>query len=204
MTTSRTALRDPAWRYIERDTTQDMRAADWAIIEPQRAQYMRDVRADHALRLLEIMREDGSFGYQISMYRHCIQSATLALRDGRDEEYVVMSLLHDVGFTACTSSHGPFAARLMGPYISEANFWLLEHHQLFQDFHCHELEGCDRMAREKYRGHPHFVATAEFVAHYDQNAIAVNIVETSIDVFVPMVRRIFSRAPRSIPLLEQP
>ena len=33
----------------------------------------------------------------MSRYEHSLQSATRALRDGRDEEYVVAALLHDIG-----------------------------------------------------------------------------------------------------------
>ena len=36
-------------------------------------------------------------GYQVSRYEHSLQGATRAYRDGRDEEYVVATLLHDIG-----------------------------------------------------------------------------------------------------------
>src|ERR1700744_2187083 len=50
-------------------------------------------------RLLAAVQElQNSFsGYQVPRYEHSLQSATRALRHGRDEEYVVMALLHDIG-----------------------------------------------------------------------------------------------------------
>lgn len=202
MPEARTPLYDPSWRYVDHTVTDRMRGADWEMLNRQRAAFYSENQAKHAMRLLEIHRDDPAFGWQVNHYRHSMQSATMALRDGRDEEYVVMALLHDIGFTTCPTTHGPFAARLLGPYISERNFWLVEHHQVFMNFHCHELPGCERNARERYRGHPHFIATAEFVAKFDQNAESPSYDEAPLSFFEPMVRRIFARPPRPIPLVE--
>ena len=47
------------------------------------------------LRLL-----DGDYGgYAVDRLTHSLQTATRAERDGRDEEYVVCALLHDIGDT---------------------------------------------------------------------------------------------------------
>jgi len=47
---------------------------------------------DH-LRLL-----DGDFGgFNVDRLQHCLQTATRAHHDGKDEEYVVCALLHDIG-----------------------------------------------------------------------------------------------------------
>lgn len=200
--THRTPLLDPTWRYVEHTKNDALRAPDWEFLNRQRAAFYASQQARHALRLLEIHRDDPGFGWQVNHYWHSLQSATMAMQAGRDEEYVVMALLHDIGFTTCPTAHGPFAARLMGPYISEQNFWLLEHHQVFMNFHAHELPGCDRQARERYRGHPHFIATAEFVARFDQNCEDPNYECAPLSVFEPMVQRIFARAPHAIPLQE--
>lgn len=199
---NRTPLLDPAWRYVEHVDNDALRAADWEFLNRQRASFYASQQARHALRLLEIHRDDPSFGWQVNHYGHSLQSATMAMQAGKDEEYVVMALLHDVGFTTCPTVHGPFAARLMGPYICERNFWLLEHHQVFMSFHAHELPGCDRMARERYRGHPHFVATAEFVARFDQNCEDPNYACPPLSFFEPMVQRVFAREPRPVALLD--
>jgi predicted HD phosphohydrolase len=197
----RTPLLDPAWRYVEHTRNDALRAADWEVLNRQRADFYAAEQARHALRLLEIHRDDPGFGWQVNHYRHSLQSATMAMQAGKDEEYVVMALLHDVGFTTCPTAHGPFAARLMGPYISERNFWILEHHQVFMNFHAHELPGCDRDARERHRGHPHFEATAEFVACFDQNCEDPDYECPPLAFFEPMVRRIFARPPQPVALL---
>ena len=200
MTASCSPLLDPSWSYVEKDTLDEFRAADWTLLNAQRRIYHGEEQAKQALRLLTVGAQDPSFGYRVNNYRHCVQAATLAMQDGRDEDYVVMALLHDIGFIACPQSHGAFAAQLLAPYVGEELVWLLERHMYFQALHCRELDGNDRFVRDRWRGHPSFVMTAEFVARYDQNTISPDLPEAPLSVFEPMVHRVFARAPRALPL----
>ena len=73
---------------------------------------------------------------------------------------------------------------------------MLVHHAVFQQFHCHDLEGCDRHARDRWKDHPHFAWTAEFVAKYDQNTISHKDEILPLEAFEAMAGRIFSRPPK--------
>lgn len=192
---SYTPLADPAWRYVEKVSLEEFAEADWRLLESQRALYLARQQADQALRLLSASAGDPCFGYMVNNYRHCLQSATMALRDGLSEEDVVVALLHDVGFIACPLQHGDFAAALLGAYVSDRNHWMLRHHATFQNLHSPHMPGVRQHERERWRGHPHFDWTAEFVARYDQAASDPNYPCEPLDTFVPMVRRIFSRPP---------
>lgn len=188
-------LADADWQYVTKRTMDEYTAADWAIWRPQREAYFRQNKAAHIIRLLKCQKDDPSFIYTTNNYYHCLQTATRMLRAGCPEEDVVVGLLHDVGFVTCNETHGEFAAALMRPFISERNHWMLVHHAVFQQFHCHELDGCDRHARDQWRGHPHFAWTAEFVEKYDQSTISHEQETLPIEAFVPMVERLFSKAP---------
>lgn len=193
----RSPLHDASWQYIEPLTLDTFTTADWLLLDRQRKDYYASEQARQVLRLLASSRDDTSFGYQINNYRHSLQSATLALRDGFDEEDIVVALLHDVGFVTCPDTHGEFAAALMAPYVSERNHWMLCRHATFQAIHCPTLPGCQPNAREQWRGHPYFEWAARFVDRYDQAAIDPNFDNAPLDVFEPMVQRIFARPPRS-------
>ncbi len=193
-------LKNPDWRYIDKPALDDFRAEDWAILNRQREPYMAEEQARQALRALTESKDDATFGYRINNYLHCLQSATMAMRDGCDEETVVVALFHDLGFITCPDTHGEFAAAFLGAYISEANRWMLQRHAIFQQVHVEGYPGLDRDARERWRGHPHFEWTAEFVAKYDQNAIQPDYDTAPIEVFEPMVRRFFARPPRPVPI----
>jgi predicted HD phosphohydrolase len=194
----RSALLHDRMAYVGPGTMDEFGREDWALLARQRRVFDAELQAAHVLRALEASASDPSFGYQVNNFRHCVQAATAALQDGRDEEYVVLALLHDIGFTLCPTNHGPFAAALLGPYVSERSQWILEQHQIFLLHHCHDHpdETVDYAARERWRGHPHFAAAAEFVERFDQGTILPGRPEAPLAVFAPMVQRVFARPPR--------
>jgi predicted HD phosphohydrolase len=196
---SRSPLFDPALRYIDATSLDDFTAADWAILDAQRPPYQAALQAGQVLRLLSASKDDPSFGYHVNNYRHCVQAATLALTDGRGDDYVAAALLHDIGFIACPTSHGEFAAKLLAPYIDEKLVWIVERHAAFLNHHDNEHPTIDRNARERWRGHPYFEAAAEFVARYDQGAIDAAAREADLATFEPILQRIFTRPPRQLP-----
>ncbi len=87
-----------------------------------------------------------------------------------DEEYVVCALIHDIGDILCSASHADLGATIMKPYVSEANYWTMAHHGIFQGYYFFHYLGLDRDMRDQFRGHPHFERTAMFCARHDQNA----------------------------------
>lgn len=183
------------WQYLEKVSLEELSRDDWQLLERQRAAYLATQQADQVLRLLSASEHDSCFGYMVNNYRHCLQSATMVLRDGRPEEDVVVALLHDVGFIACPLLHGDFAADLLGAYVGERNHWMLRHHATFQNLHSPNMPGVNQHERERWRGHPHFDWTAEFVARYDQAACDPGYACEPLELFRPMVQRIFSRPP---------
>jgi predicted HD phosphohydrolase len=196
---ARSPLLRPDWRHVEKTALEEMDAADWALIESQRVPFCEGRQAREALALLAASRNDPTFGYQINNYRHCLQSATMMWRDGADEETVVVALLHDIGFTLAGPSHGEFSAALLRPFISDANHWMLKHHQYFQSYHCHDHPGCNTAERERFRGHPVFEQTARFIERFDQNAVDPNYDNAPLDVFEPMVQRLFAKTAKPLP-----
>jgi predicted HD phosphohydrolase len=134
-------------------------------------------------------------GYQISRYQHSLQSATLAERDGQDEEMIVAALLHDIGDTLAPDNHSDFAASVLRPYVSERTYWIVKHHGIFQGIYFWHHIGWDRNARERYRGHPWFQACADFCAKYDQNAFDPAYDTAPLEHFVPLVQRVLRRPP---------
>jgi predicted HD phosphohydrolase len=180
------------WAYIEKQSIEDFSALDWKTLELQRTQYIAQVKTKHLLRLLTVSAEDASFGYRVNMYRHALQSATMALRDGLSPEDVVVALFHDAGYITSYSNHGEFASVLLGPHISERNHWMLRNHAVFQNFHAHHMAGIDRHEREMWRGHPHFDWTAEFVKLYDQATCDPDYICEPIETFIPMIESVLA------------
>ena len=114
-------------------------------------------------------------------------------RDGRDEEYVVCALLHDIGEALGPFNRGEVAAAILKPFVSEANHWMLEHHPVFQMYFYGRHLGVDPDQRERYRGQPHFDRTAEFCALYDEISFDPDYHSEPMASFEPMVRRVLDR-----------
>jgi predicted HD phosphohydrolase len=149
---------------------------------------------DRILRHLELLDSDTG-GYAVTRLTHSLQTATRAERDGRDEEYVVCALLHDIGDTLASANHSELAATILQPFVSEENHWIVKHHGVFQGYYFFHHLGMDRNLREQFRGHPGFERTALFCERYDGPAFDPHGEALPLEFFEPMLRRKF-QAPR--------
>lgn len=175
---------------------EDGSAEDWAIIAKDFGQYAA-LLPDRILTHLRLL--DGDFGgFPVDRLTHSLQTATLAHRDGRDEEYVVCALLHDIGDTLGSFNHADIAAAILKPFISEANLWMIEKHAIFQGYYFFHHLGLDRHLREQFKDHPQFEQTIEFCARYDAAAFDPDGEVLPLAFFEPMLRRVFAQPRRSI------
>ena len=169
-------------------------AEDYALVMRLAEAHKQEHLADNMFGMLHLM-EGPTLGYHIDRYQHSLQTATLAMRDGAEEEMIVAALLHDIGDVLAPDNHSALAAAVLRPYVSEATHWIVLHHGIFQGYYFFHHIGQDRDARERYRGHPHFEACADFCERWDQTSFDPDYDTAPLSVFVPMVRRLFDREP---------
>ena len=174
----------------------DSTQADWRIIGGEFLRFGQGL-ADRVLKHLALLEGDYG-GFPVDRLTHSLQTATLAHGDGRDEEYVVCALLHDIGDTLGSYNHPDIAAAILKPFVSEQNLWMIEKHNIFQGYYFFHHIGLDRHLREQFRGHPHFERTAEFCDLYDNPAFDAKAETLPIGEFEPMVRRVFAQPKNSI------
>ncbi len=169
---------------------EDGTKADYEIIERAQKPFIQQLPD----RVLEHLRAlGGSYGGMlVDRLTHSLQTATRAQRDGRDEEYVVCALLHDIGDLLAAHNHADLAAAMLKPFVSEQNLWIVEHHAIFQGYYFWHHMGADRNARDNYRDHPYFGDASEFCALYDQCSFDPEYDTLSIEYFEPMLRRVFA------------
>lgn len=170
--------------------------ADWRIIGTEFVRFAGGL-PDRVLKHLALL--DGDYGgFPVDRLTHSLQTATLAHKDGRDEEYVVCALLHDIGDTLGTYNHPDIGAAILKPFVSEQNHWMVEKHGIFQGYYFFHHIGMNRDLRESLRGHPWFDDTAEFCAQYDGPAFDARAENLPLAYFEPMVRRVLSKPKRSL------
>ena len=141
---------------------------DWSIIGRDYFKFAEGL-PDRVLTHLNLLKGDFG-GFPVCRLEHSLQCATRAMRDGRDERYVTMALLHDIGDTLGTYNHPDVGAAIIKPFVDERTHWICQHHGAFQGYYYFHYLGMDQNAREAFRGHEHFAACEEFCAKYDQSA----------------------------------
>jgi predicted HD phosphohydrolase len=169
---------------------------DWMKIAAAAAPFNRDL-PNRVIAHLKMLEGDCG-GFAVDRLEHSLQSATLAYRDGMDEEYVVCALLHDIGDILASANHAELGATVLRPFVSDDNWWMLHHHGIFQGYYFFHYLGLDRNMRDQFHGHPAFEKTAMFCARHDQNAFDPHYDTMPLEAFVPMVQRVMARPKRSI------
>ena len=174
---------------------------DWMIIGKAFHDFA-DGLVDRVLAHMRLL--DGDFGgFNCDRLTHSLQTATRAFNDGRDEEYVVCCLLHDIGDVLGTYNHGAVAAAIMKPFTNEANLWMLENHTDFQGYYYFDYMGLDKNRREVHRDSPFYEHTREFIDKYDMPAFDPDYPTMTLEDFEPMMRRVMVKKTRTRELFNE-
>lgn len=166
---------------------------DYEFLNEHEIEYTKGT-ADRLLKALVDLDESIS-GYKITRLGHSLQSATRAWRDGADEDWVVSTLLHDIGDIYAPYNHDEYAATILKPFVREQCTWTVEVHGEFQKLYFLHHLGGDPNAREKFKGHAYFDDCAQFCERWDQSSFDPDYETLDVEFFRPMVRRVFDREP---------
>ena len=180
---------------------QHSKAEDWKIIGEDFKIYASKL-ADRVIAHLQLL--DGDFGgFPVDRLTHSLQTATRAHRDGKDEEYVICALLHDIGDTLGSFNHPDIAAAILKPFVSAENFEMIEKHGLFQAYYFFHFLGMDRNLRDQFKGQPLYERTLEFCETYDAPAFDKNYDTLPLSFFEPMLRRLLAKPVNTIYTMAQ-
>jgi len=171
-------------------------AEDWTHICDEHRQFFAGL-PERILTHLRLLDSDYG-GFPVDRLQHSLQTAELAAEDGRDEEYVVCALLHDIGDTLGSYNHADIAAAILKPFVSEANHWMVAHHGIFQGYYFFHHLGLNRNMREAFRDSPYFAQTEEFCAKYDSPSFDRAAETLPLSHFEPMVRRVLGQPSNSM------
>jgi predicted HD phosphohydrolase len=135
----------------------------------------------------------GMGGFPISRYAHSLQSATRAMRDDADIEYIVAALLHDIGDDLSPYNHSDVAAAILKPYVRPEVTWVVQQHGLFQSYYFAHHYDKNRNGRDRFKDHPWYSACVRFCERWDQAAFDPDYPSEPIATFEPMVHEVFTR-----------
>ena len=172
---------------------QDSTKEDWALIMSQREALSESLPL-HILQQMEHLRNDYG-GFPVDRLEHSVQTATRAEKDGRNDEYIICSLIHDIGDILTPHNHPDLAAAILKPFVSEENHWMVAHHGIFQGYYFWHYLGGDRNARDEFSGHEHYDHCEEFCSLYDAPAFDPTYKSNPLEHYVPLIEDFFSSNP---------
>jgi predicted HD phosphohydrolase len=165
---------------------------DYLLLQKLEKSYL-DGTAYRLLRELASQGEETLSGYKVSRLEHALQSATRARREGADIDWIVATLLHDVGDGLCPQNHDRFAAEILRPFLREEVTWVVEHHGVFQMVYYAHHYGWDRNARERFKENPYYGSCVDFCERWDQSSFDPDYASDSLESFAGEIRAVFAR-----------
>lgn len=181
------SVTDHQWFTDIADSTQ----ADWDLLAVEEKPF-QDALPDRIMDHLRLLDDQG-VAFHVTRLDHSLQSATLAARANRDDEYVVSALVHDIGDSLACFNHADLAAAVLKPFVRPEYHWMVEKHAVFQGYYFWHYMGRDRNARDAYKDHPQYDLTVEFCAEYDGPAFDPKYPNMPLEEFEPLVRQVFSQ-----------
>ena len=165
---------------------------DYLLLRPLEDAHLKGT-ADRIIRELKLQAEETLPGYKISRLEHGLQAATRAHREGADIDWVVGTLLHDIGDGLAPQNHDRFAAEILRPFMREEVVWTVEHHGAFQMYYYAHHYGWNQHEREKYKDSIYYQSCADFCERWDQSSFDPDYRSEKLDFFLPMVAQVFAR-----------
>lgn len=169
---------------------------DWDIINDTAFEHNASL-PDRLISHLNLLDNDYG-GFAVDRLTHSLQTATRAAEDGRDDEYVICALLHDIGDTLGPFNHADIAASILQPFVSEQNHWMVQKHAILQGYYFFHYLGLDRNMRDQFKEHEYYDYTEEFCRKYDQNSFDPDYTSMSLDDFVPALKSVMAKPKHSI------
>lgn len=169
----------------------DGTAEGYAFLTEHEVEYTKGT-ADKLLQAL-VDLDAGLSGYKVTRLGHPLQSATRAWRDGADIDWVVCTLLHDIGDIYAPYNHDEYAAAILRPFVREQCSWCVQTHGDFQMVYYGHHVGGNPNKRDQFAGHIYFDDCAAFCERWDQSSFDPDYDSLPIEFFAPMVREVFAR-----------
>ena len=172
---------------------QDGTAEDWQIIAAAHMEEFKNT-ADRFIDLLKSL-EAHTLGFACNQLQHSLMTGTLARRAGASDEEIVIALCHDIGKAINVPNHGPIAAEMMRPYISDNSYHVIRNHQAFQGEHYYAFLGAPTDLRKQWKDEPWYDLAVKLVDEWDAPAFDPDFEVDSLESFEPLMRKIFHDKP---------
>ena len=166
---------------------------DWQVIGAAHMEEFKNT-ADRFIDMLKSL-EQHTLGFGCDQLQHALMTGTLARRAGASDEVIVIALCHDIAKVINVPNHGPIAAEMMKPYISDDNYHVVKNHQAFQGEHYYEYLGAPTDLRKQWVDEPWYDLAVKLVDEWDAHAFDPDFEVDTLESFEPLMRKVFHDNP---------
>ncbi|WP_339690931.1 HD domain-containing protein [uncultured Parasphingorhabdus sp.] len=175
---------------------QDGTLEEWKVIGAAHKEEFKNT-ADRFIGMLKSL-EQHTLGFACDQLQHSLMTGTLARRAGASVEEIVIALCHDIAKAVNVPNHGPIAAEMMRPYISDDSYHVIRNHQAFQGEHYYHYMGAPTDLRKKWVDEPWYDLAVKLVDEWDAPAFDPDFEVDSLESFEPLMRKIFHDNPTAV------
>ena len=175
----------------------DGTAEDWRHIGAEHARHQQGAAVHQIMESLARL-ERIEVGFSANQLQHSLMAGTLARRSGASDEEVVAALCHDIGKLFSIPNHGPIAAEMLKPYVSEDIYHAIYWHQAFQGRYYFEHLGLDPEGRARFKDESWFALAERLVDEWDAPAFDPGYDAHPLESFEPEVTRVFSNPKKMV------
>ncbi len=168
---------------------------DWGHIAVEHMKHQQSAAAKQIMDSLARL-ESIEVGFGANQLQHSLMTATLARRDGATDEEVVTALCHDLGKLFSIPNHGPIAAEMLKPYVSDELYHAVYWHQDFQGKYYYEFMGKSPAMRDRFKDEAWYATAEKLVDRWDAPAFDPAYDSDSLASFEPEVTKVFSAPKR--------
>ena len=183
----------PDYKSMDETSKDDIDNVIKGLDEYRNPDYLVDLYSNYLIKL-----KHSKQGFPIDRLEHSLQSATLAYRDGRELEYIICALLHDVGEVFDPFNHDHIIAEMLRNFISDKCYFILKYHTIFQGYNFWDKIGLDKNTRDKFKDNPYYNDSVEFIAKYDDKAFDKTYDSMTLEQFKPLMREFFSKKDKEV------
>lgn len=170
---------------------------DWAHIAAEHGKHQMGAAPRQIMESLARL-EAIEVGFGANQLQHSLMAGTLARRAGASDEEVVAALCHDLGKLFSIPNHGPIAAEMLKPYVSDDIYMAVKHHQDFQGKYYYEYMGKPGTLRDGFAGEPWHAFAVKLVDEWDAPAFDPDYDADPLESFAEVVTRVFTAPKRVI------
>lgn len=186
--------KEPKSRFTRMDESNQF---DWLVIALASSGLHRKNAPKAIINLLQ-QNSRFCFAFPVNMMEHSLQTATRAVLANAGDDLILAALLHDMAIPISYPGHAQISAAIIRPYVSDAAYKAVLHHEEFALAHYGNAVGEPTDMRYAYQAEDWFETAVTLVDEWIQVSYDPGFSSYPLEEFIPLIEDTFKPHDASI------